>query len=79
MVFSGEYDKFTRAISDKVELIGEPENLIGGYTQHKLHIKLDEEIRPVIGALNESVNLRSFQEIIPSMNDIFIRAVNGTL
>ena len=79
VVFSGEYDKFTRAISDKAELIGEPENLIGGYTQHKLHIKLDEEIRPVIGALNESVNLRSFQEIIPSMNDIFIRAVNGTL
>lgn len=79
VVFSSEYDKFTRAISDKAELIGEPENLIGGYTQHKLHIKLDEEIRPVIGALNESVNLRSFQEIIPSMNDIFIRAVNGTL
>ncbi|MBR3659610.1 MAG: DUF4162 domain-containing protein, partial [Bacteroidaceae bacterium] len=25
------------------------------------------------------VKLRSFQEIIPSMNDIFIRAVNGTL
>ncbi|MBO5933488.1 MAG: DUF4162 domain-containing protein, partial [Bacteroidaceae bacterium] len=30
-------------------------------------------------SINEKCNLRSFQEIIPSMNDIFIRAVNGTL
>ncbi|MBR3916566.1 MAG: DUF4162 domain-containing protein, partial [Bacteroidaceae bacterium] len=26
-----------------------------------------------------SVEMRSFREIIPSMNDIFIRAVNGNL
>ena len=33
----------------------------------------------VISAVNEAVELRSFREIIPSMNDIFIRAVNGSL
>ncbi|MBQ1200357.1 MAG: DUF4162 domain-containing protein, partial [Alistipes sp.] len=32
-----------------------------------------------ISAINNAVELRSFTEIIPSMNDIFIRAVNGTL
>jgi ABC-2 type transport system ATP-binding protein len=36
-------------------------------------------VREVIAAANESIELRSFRELIPSMNDIFIRAVNGTL
>ena len=36
-------------------------------------------VRDIIAALNESVELRGFTEVIPSMNDIFIRAVNGTL
>ena len=33
----------------------------------------------LIAAVNDAVELRSFQEIIPSMNDIFIRAVSGNL
>ncbi|MBO5823746.1 MAG: DUF4162 domain-containing protein, partial [Prevotella sp.] len=28
---------------------------------------------------NESVELRSFSEVIPTMNDIFIRAVEGNV
>ena len=35
--------------------------------------------RIVVAAVNDAVELRSFQEIIPSMNDIFIRAVSGNL
>ena len=31
------------------------------------------------GRANEAVELRSFKEVIPSMNDIFIRAVEGKL
>ena len=49
------------------------------YTSLKLHVERDEEVRGVIAAVNDAVELRSFQEIIPSMNDIFIRAVNGNL
>ena len=45
----------------------------------KLHVENDAEVRGVISAINEAVELRSFREIIPSMNDIFIRAVAGTL
>ena len=44
-----------------------------------LHVANDAEVRGVISAVNEAVELRSFREIIPSMNDIFIRAVNGAL
>ncbi len=45
----------------------------------RLEIDGDAEVRGVVAAVNEAVELRSFREIIPSMNDIFIRAVNGTL
>ena len=41
----------------------------------RLRVARDEEVRAVIAAANEAVELRSFREIIPSMNDIFIRAV----
>ena len=45
----------------------------------KIHIATDNEVRGVIAAANDSVEIRSFSEIIPSMNDIFIRAVNNNL
>jgi len=45
----------------------------------KIHIEKNEDIRGTITAINEAVELRSFTEIIPSMNDIFIKAVNGKL
>ncbi len=41
----------------------------------KLHIPTDSDIRPIVGIINEAVELRSFREIIPSMNDVFIQAV----
>ena len=79
VIFNGSQDAFNASVSGKATLVGEAEGLIGGYTQQKIHIADDSDVRPVIGALNDNVQLRSFQEIIPSMNDIFIRAVNGTL
>lgn len=79
VTYGGEKENFFSALEDKAELIGEPENILGGYTSCKIHISRNDDIRSVIAAINEKCNLRSFQEIIPSMNDIFIRAVNGTL
>ncbi|MBQ2247657.1 MAG: ATP-binding cassette domain-containing protein [Tidjanibacter sp.] len=45
----------------------------------KIHIPKDEDIRDVVGIINATTSLRSFSEVIPSMNDIFIRAVAGEL
>ena len=45
----------------------------------KIRIADSADIRPIIASVNEAVELRSFEEIIPSMNDIFIRAVSGSL
>ena len=57
----------------------EHERSLDGLTTAKIHIRRNEDIRPVIAALNEAVELRSFSETMPSMNDIFIRAVEGNL
>ena len=52
---------------------------MGGYRESKIHVPNDEQLRTVIARLNEQCDLRSINEVIPSINDIFIRAVNGTL
>lgn len=41
----------------------------------KLSIPEDTDVRRVIEIVNQATELRSFSEIIPSMNDIFIQAV----
>lgn len=48
------------------------------YASLKLHVNSDAEVKDVISKINDTVQLRSFKEIIPSMNDIFIRAVGGS-
>jgi ABC-2 type transport system ATP-binding protein len=45
----------------------------------KIHIPKDEDIQSIISLINDTTSLRSFREVIPSMNDIFIRAVAGEL
>ena len=50
-----------------------------GFNKMKIHIATDDQVRDVIAKANESVKIRSFSEMIPSMNDRFIRAVNGNL
>ena len=45
----------------------------------KVHIPKDEDVRDVVNIINNSAQMRSFREVIPSMNDIFIRAVSGEL
>ena len=67
------------ALGSLATALGTSEGIVGGYTRTKIHIPNDNDIREVIARLNDSCSLRSLQEMMPSMNDIFIRAVNGTL
>ena len=50
-----------------------------GINRAKIHIADNSEVRNVISVVNESVELRSFSEVIPTMNDIFIRTVNSNI
>ena len=73
------HDEFGRVVGELATIIGESRGVVGGYTATKIHIPKDEDIREVVARLNDKCCLRSLQEMMPSMNDIFIRAVNGTL
>ncbi len=45
----------------------------------RLQLPSADSVRNALSLLNERVEIRGFEEIIPSMNDIFIRAVGGEL
>ena len=79
VVYRAEDNTFSEALGSMATVMGDSRGVVGGYTVSKIHIKSDDNIRPVIAALNDRCELRSLSEVVPSMNDIFIRAVNGTL
>jgi ABC-2 type transport system ATP-binding protein len=66
-------------LGQRAIIVGESRSIVGGLRATKIHIPKDEDIRVIIAALNERCELRAMSEMMPSMNDIFIRAVNGTL
>ena len=78
VAYRGDEEALRRAVTGRCEIL---EGAAGEsvYRTLKLHVAGDDAVRAVIAAVNEAVELRSFREIIPSMNDIFIRAVNGKL
>lgn len=76
--FYGENERLNQGNS-AYEIIDMQKDAITDLVTAKIHIEKDSDVRPVISMLNNAVELRSFTEIIPSMNDIFIRAVNGNL
>ncbi len=72
-------DALVAALGSHAVVVGESCGIVGGYRSVKIHIPKDDDVRSVIAALNDRCELRSLREVMPSMNDIFIRAVNGTL
>ena len=72
-------ETFSAAVSGIATLFGQSKGIVGGYRETKIHIPKDEDVRVAIERLNDRCDLRSISEVIPSINDIFIRAVNGTL
>lgn len=79
VIYSSNDEQFAAATEGIASLLGESRGVVGGYREAKILIPKDEDVRSVISRLNDTCGLRSISEVIPSMNDIFIRAVNGTL
>jgi ABC-2 type transport system ATP-binding protein len=73
------HEVLSEAVGELANIIGESRGVVGGYTATKIDVPRNEDIREVIARLNDRCELRAMQELMPSMNDIFIRAVNGTL
>lgn len=79
VTYNGQGDAFERAILPVAEVLGTTEEADSPYTCSRIRIKDNVTVRESIAVANDAVELRSFREVIPSMNDIFIRAVEGTL
>ncbi|MFI3285168.1 MAG: ATP-binding cassette domain-containing protein [Rikenellaceae bacterium] len=73
--YKGSEEALRKAVEGHCQIL-EGSETSSTYSNIKLHIALDADIRPTIALLNEAVELRSFEEMIPSMNDIFIRTVS---
>jgi ABC-2 type transport system ATP-binding protein len=81
-IFSVQYKGNGEALAGRLQGVCEVlanEISTTGHSTLKVHIPRNENIRSVVALVNEEVEMRQFTETIPSMNDIFIRAVNGTL
>ena len=79
VTYSGGTDIFERALAPVAEMLGTTAVADSPYTCSRIRIKDAASVRESIAIANEAVELRSWSEVIPSMNDIFIRAVEGTL
>ncbi|MBR5821452.1 MAG: ATP-binding cassette domain-containing protein [Alistipes sp.] len=72
-------EELKAALAGKAVMVGDSRGIVGGYRETKIYVPKDEDLKVTIALLNDSCGLRSLKEVMPSMNDIFIRAVNGTL
>ena len=82
-IFEVTYDGDTALLESvaapMAELLGTTEVSDTPYHTTRLKLNPTTSVRNIVAAVNDAVNLRSFNEVIPSMNDIFIRAVEGKL
>ncbi len=79
IVYGGNELVMDRAMEHFAEVLERGE--VADTSYHSMRIRLRDGVcvRACIAQANEAVELRSFREVIPSMNDIFIRAVEGKL
>ncbi len=79
VIYGGDAATLTAAVKPMADIIGTAEPADTPYRTMRLRLKPDTTVRDTVTAVNGAVELRSFSEVMPSMNDIFIRAVEGTL
>ncbi len=79
VVYGGDKNAFESVMSPVAEMLSTAEVADTSYLTSRIRLKESATIRESIALANDNVELRSWSEVIPSMNDIFIRAVEGKL
>lgn len=79
VTYDGDPAQLESVAAPMAELLGTTEVSDTPYHTTRLKLNPTTSVRSIVAAVNDAVNLRSFNEVIPSMNDIFIRAVEGKL
>ncbi len=89
-ILDGTVDRVKQDFKDNIYQVGAnilPENLmthifeVVKHQPDKLLLKLNDDTRPndvLRYFINQNVNINSFNEVLPSLNDIFIKLVEGT-
>jgi ABC-2 type transport system ATP-binding protein len=73
--FNGDPEVLTRRMGEaSIAVTPEPEATVG-YHSLRMELPEGETTRQLLRVVNEAVEVHNFMEIVPSMNDIFIRAV----
>lgn len=75
--FKGDSQNLKRAMGSGITLSEEPGRGEVGHLIIKQQTKMP--VREMIDVINSTVDIVSFEEVIPGMNDIFIRAVEGNM
>lgn len=76
--FRGDREELKRALAARYTVL-DSDAEEGLNNSLKVHLTEHDQIRSLVSQINSTVEIRSFREIIPSMNDIFIKAVAGQL
>ena len=79
VVYGGDKDSFEHIMQPVAEMLSTAEVADSAYHTSRIRLKDTATVRESIALANDAVELRSWSEVIPSMNDIFIRAVEGKL
>jgi ABC-2 type transport system ATP-binding protein len=78
VTFSGSGERLASGLDPRFELLGVEENGMGRRATIRIKNE-DEGSGDLIRNLVEITEIKSFQEILPGMNDIFIQVVNDTI
>lgn len=82
-IFALSYHGSTEALEQALSPVAEILNTTAGQgdapSELRFRIAEQRSMREAIERANPVVEIRSLQEVVPSMNEIFIRAVEGTL
>lgn len=74
--FKGNLENLRQSLNSRIEIHEEPTR---GDVEHVTLRQLHPiKVRDMISSINDNVDIISFEEVIPGMNDIFIRAVEGS-
>ncbi len=79
VIYGGDAEVLAAAVEPMADILARTEPADTPYRTMRLRLKPDATVRDTVTAVNGAVSLRSFSEVMPSMNEIFIRAVEGTL
>ena len=75
--FSGDRGLLVERLSADYSVLEDKNSQENLRNSLKVHLPANMQTRDLVSLVNDTVEIRSFREIIPSMNDIFIKAVGG--